>query len=234
MPDHKAGCLVCGEDLHYLKTPEKLECSFCQKEFESEVKCKSGHFICDGCHSLPANDLIEQYCINSDSEDPLEMALNLMRSPQVKMHGPEHHYLIPAVLITTFYNIKKDQESKQKNLKKAKGRAEKVLGGFCGFYGNCGAAVGTGIFISLISGATPLSKEEWKLANLMTARSLQTIANHGGPRCCKRNTYLAIKEAVNFLKENFDVKMNINEDIKCEFNKYNKECLEDECMFYNE
>ncbi|VUT25840.1 MAG: hypothetical protein MOIL_01256 [Candidatus Methanolliviera sp. GoM_oil] len=59
---------------------------------------------------------------------------------------------------------------------------QKNLGGFCGYHGDCGAAVGTGIFISLITDATPLSKHEWKLSNLMTAKSLLSIANHGGPR----------------------------------------------------
>ena len=90
---------------------------------------------------------------------------------------------------------------------KARQRAEHVLGGFCGFYGNCGAAVGTGIFMSLITDATPLSHEEWRLSNLMTARSLLTIAHAGGPRCCKRNSFLAIAEAVRFAQERFGVEM---------------------------
>jgi len=50
-----------------------------------------------------------------------------------------------------------------------KKRAEKVLGGFCGLYGGCTAAVGTGIFVSLVTNATPLSEGEWKLTNLTTA-----------------------------------------------------------------
>ena len=64
---------------------------------------------------------------------------------------------------------------------------------------------GTGIFVSLVTNSTPLSVGEWRLSNLMTAKSLLTIANHSGLRCCKRNTYLAIKEAVNFVKLNFDI-----------------------------
>ena len=38
-------------------------------------------------------------------------------------------------------------------------RATDIKGGFCGFYGNCGAAVGTGIYVSIITGATPLTRE---------------------------------------------------------------------------
>jgi hypothetical protein len=166
-------------------------------------------------------------------EDPLEMALALMRNPAVKMHGPEHHFLVPAVLLSSYYNIKKENSEKERKLKDARKRASNVLGGFCGFYGDCGAAVGTGIFISLVTNSTPLSVEGWRLGNLMTSKSLYAIANYRGPRCCKRNTFLAIREAVKFLKENFNVAMKIKEDIRCEFIDLNKECLKAECPFYN-
>ena len=58
------------------------------------------------------------------------------------------------------------------------------------------------------------------------------FALHGGPRCCKRNTYLALTEAVAFLKEHFGVELEINKNIACEFYDNNKECLADECDYY--
>ena len=101
------------------------------------------------------------------------------------------------------------------------------------FYGDCGAAVGTGIFISLITRANPLSKDEWKLSNLMTARSLFAVANVGGPRCCKRTSFLSIIEASAFLREHFSMALQVNKNIKCEFSSLNKECLADDCPFYS-
>jgi hypothetical protein len=229
---HKiSGCLVCGLELVYGKN-EKLECFYCHRVFLSNTKCQKGHYVCDECHSMPGNDLIETYCIATKLKDPLELALTLMRDPRMKMHGPEHHFLVPAVLLAAYYNIKGDQKDKKRKIQEARLRSSKVLGGFCGFYGDCGAAVGTGIFISLITGATPLSTREWRLSNLMTARSLSSIANHGGPRCCKRNTYLAINEAVSFLKKNFAMPMQINGNLKCEFSDINKECLKEKCPYY--
>ncbi|MEE8571487.1 MAG: DUF5714 domain-containing protein, partial [Candidatus Bathyarchaeia archaeon] len=111
-------------------------------------------------------------------------------------------------------------------------RASNILGGFCGFHGNCGAAVGTGIFISLITNSTPLSIHEWKLSNLMTARSLLTIAQHGGPRCCKRNAFLAINGAIKFLKTHLDITLKIDKKNRCGFTNLNKECLKQQCPFY--
>ncbi len=150
------------------------------------------------------------------------------------MHGPEHHFLIPAVLLTAYYNTAEiEDEKKAAGLKKARERAEKVLGGFCGFYGDCGAAVGTGITVSVLTGSTPLSKQEWRLSNLMTAKSLFAIANHGGARCCKRNSFLAIAEAVTFLKEQFGVSLPVHDGLKCEFSALNKECLKKGCPFHD-
>ncbi|MBN1785297.1 MAG: hypothetical protein JW815_06125 [Candidatus Bathyarchaeota archaeon] len=67
----------------------------------------------------------------------------------------------------------------------------------------------------------------------MTAKSLLTVAEHGGPRCCKRNTYLALMQAVEFLKEKFGVTLKVREDHECEFSDLNSECLRQSCPFYS-
>ncbi|MDD5095444.1 MAG: DUF5714 domain-containing protein [Dehalococcoidia bacterium] len=230
--EHKTNCLFCGAELVYADMAQPRECVYCQRTYESNVACTSGHYVCDRCHSLPAFDLIGEFCINSHSTDPLEVALVLMRHPAVKMHGPEHHFLIPAVLLSAYYNLKGDPDRKARKISEAQKRAKNVLGGFCGFYGDCGAAVGTGIFFSLITDATPLTTDSWRLSNMMTSKSLMAIALQGGPRCCKRNTYLALAEAVRFLEEKLGVVMAANPESKCEFSDLNKECLKEECPFH--
>lgn len=228
----KTGCLICGKELSYLEDTQSFECIYCNDVFNSNVSCEDGHYVCDLCHSRGANDIIEQFCINTDSTDPITMAITLMKHPAVKMHGPEHHFLVPAVLLAAYYNKTGKPDYKNDKVKKARKRAEKILGGFCGTHGNCGAAVGTGTFISIITEATPLSEEDWKLSNLMTAQSLVTIAELGGPRCCKRDSFTAILEAVEFLEENFVVVLDVDEHLKCTFSHLNKECIGERCPFY--
>lgn len=230
---YKANCLVCGAELKYEDKYTETRCHFCQEEFRSNVLCLNGHFVCDKCHSSLANEVISQFCIDSESKDPIELAVSLMKRPEVAMHGPEHHFLVPAVLLASYYNLRSEPDIKERKIKNAQRRASNVLGGFCGFYGACGAAVGTGIFISLITEANPLSIDEWKVSNLMTARSLLAVANVGGPRCCKRTSFLSIIEASNFLREYFDINLPVNNDIKCIFSSLNKECLKDNCPFYD-
>ena len=230
---NKVNCLLCGNELGYKNEHIKVVCEFCKKEYDSNVKCIKGHYVCDKCHSLPAYELIHTFCINSESQDPMEIAVTLMKNPAIKMHGPEHHFLVPAVLVSAYYNFKNDFNEKEKKIELAQKRAKNILGGFCGYYGSCGAAIGIGIFISLITNSNPLSKESWKLSNLVTAKSLKKIAKAGGPRCCKRNTFLALESASEFLVKHFKVDLPTNKEILCEFNSFNKECIQKKCPFYD-
>lgn len=232
---HAKDCIICGKELIYFDDYRELECIYCHKKFKSNVSCIDGHYVCDTCHSMDAIELIESYCRETSKTNPIDMAVELMKNPSIYMHGPEHHFLVPAVLITSYYNTLGEKDVKIKKLALAKMRAKDVKGGFCGFYGDCGAAVGTGIYVSIILGASPLSKESWGLANLMTGTSLISLARIGGPRCCKRNSFTAIGEAAKFTDEHFNVKLYDYENYRpvCSFNSRNSECLKGECPYYS-
>jgi len=229
----RTGCLICSNKLIYLNNSEGLACYYCNEIFDNNVKCINGHYVCKKCQGLSAYDLIETYCIKSKLEDPFELATILMRNPKFKIRGPEHHFLVPAVLLASFYNPKKAYDDKENSMRQARKRAEQISEDFCNSHGNCGAAVGTGIFISLITSTTTLSKYECKLSNLMTSKCLYYIGTYGGPQCCKQNTFLSIKEATNFLEEIFGTRMNIPDSPVCEFSKSNTECKKNECPFFD-
>ena len=229
---HQTGCMICGAALVYSQEHTERACAVCGAAFQANVACETGHYVCDSCHSSSANDLIQRVCSATKSVAPLALATQLMQSPLVKMHGPEHHYLVPAVLVSTYCNATRvPDDEKRRMIETVRRRAEDVKGGFCGFLGSCGAAMGTGMFISLITGATPLSRSEWGLANLMTSESLRAIAEHGGPRCCKRDTFLAIISAASFLRTRMRVDLEVGR-VRCMWSAKNKECLKDECPFY--
>jgi hypothetical protein len=56
-------------------------------------------------------------------------------------------------------------------------RSSKVPGGWCGYYGACGAAVGVGIAVSALTGATPLKGQERSLALAATAFALSHMVD---------------------------------------------------------
>lgn len=233
MSAHRTGCLICGRELRYFDQPRKLRCEKCGGEFESTAACEDNHFVCDKCHARAGYEAISDLAGRARSTNPIEIAAEMMNSPFVNMHGPEHHYLVAAALLAAFAKAGGDVDL-AKALPLARQRAEKVPGGVCGFWGCCGAGVGTGIFVSLITGATPLSAEPWQLANRMTSQSLAAIADNGGPRCCKRDSYLAILTAVDFVRDHLGVAMEKPGSVSCAFYPNNPSCKKAACLFWPE
>lgn len=228
---NKENCLICGAELEYFTTPRRMPCAICGQSFETTAACKNGHYICDSCHIAQGIEQIAAFCRQSSSKNPLVIMQQLMAQPVIFMHGPEHHVLVGAALLTAYKNsggaIELDSA-----LDEMIRRGQQVPGGACGFWGCCGAAVSAGIFISIITQATPLKEQEWGLANLMTAQALQAIGALGGPRCCKRNSFTAVKEAVQFVRQQFQIELELPEKIVCGFSPLNRQCKKEACPYY--
>lgn len=231
-PGHRRGCLVCGGALEYGTVPSRATCYYCGESHETETICRQGHYVCDRCHRAPAEEIISSYCSTTTETDPVAIARTRIDTPQVGVRGPEYHFLVPAALLASYYNVSGRPGLQAGKIEPARQRAGLVKGGFRATRGDCGTAVGTGIFISLVTGATPLSREEWRLTNLMTAKTLEAIALHGGPRCCRRNAYLAIMAAADFAKENLGVVMPILHPVTWTVTEQDAGCPAKDCPFY--
>ena len=182
---------------------------------------------------LAITDCCKEYFHSPQGRSPFDAALKVMEDANFPMHNFAHHYLVPAVLLTAVYVKQNIPEEKFfHDLQAVEARAKNVLPAFCGFYGACGAAVGCGIFMSVWTGTTPLSKDSWSLCNRSTAGALAAMADMGGPRCCKRNTFTALRFMKSYLLRQMSLEIDLPEKIKCEFSRFNKECLESDCPYY--
>lgn len=162
-----------------------------------------------------------------------EITMHLLECPELKMHCPQHHYLIPAAMLTAAYKVQgRPAEVLRDDLTEAMMRAKNVLPGFCGLYGSCGAAVGLGIFSSILTGTSPYSKGTWALTNRIVGEALIRMSEIDGPRCCKRNSFLALQEAEQFAREELEIDLGMTEKIVCEFHSRNPECKKESCPFY--
>ncbi len=222
-------CLICKAPLEYLATDEEMECELCHKVQNSKTRCVNGHFVCDECHTK-GMDSILSICFHSKSKNPIEIMENMMALPSCHMHGPEHHTMVGSALLTAYKNAGGEIDLTAALYEMQK-RGKQVPGGACGFWGACGAGVSTGMYISIVTKSTPLAKEAWGLSNQMTAVALDAIGKNGGPRCCKRDSYLAILEAVKFTKEKLGVKMELT-PIICSHSHKNNQCLQKDCPFF--
>lgn len=225
----KEECLICKAPLEYLSEGIEMECAICHKKEISTARCVAGHYVCDECHTQGIDQIIGA-CLGEASRNPYEILSRLMDLPFCHMHGPEHHVMVGSALLTAYKNASGKLDL-PKALSEMQARGRKVPGGACGFWGSCGAAISSGMFLSIVTEATPLAKEAWGLSNLMTSASLRTIGTVGGLRCCKRNSYLAIGEAVAFVKEHLGVEMELS-PILCRHSGQNNQCIGARCPFH--
>ncbi len=230
-------CEICGKNLIYATIQEDykdLMCKFCRKVLHSNIFCEDGHYICDICHSKGPIEIIERICEETNIKDPFELADMIMKHPNFKVYGPEHHVLTPAVILTSLKNnnIKKPNGEKItfSDIKEAIRRASKIPGGWCGFYGSCGAGMGSGVAISIFTGATPSTDKQRTLANQITSRSLDKIADNL-EHCCKRSVRLSIIETLQFLNEKFNIDLGFKCK-KCTFAIINKKCEGEKCPIF--
>jgi len=226
--EHTEGCLICGAPLEYLAEDVPMICAVCGKREPSKTRCVNGHYVCSECHTR-GMDALAAVCLNETGKDPVAIVEKLMDMPFCHMHGPEHHVMVGAALLTAYKNAGGTIDL-PRALREALQRGKGVPGGACGFWGACGAAVSAGIFVSIVTMASPLAKEPWGLANLATAAALSRIGALGGPRCCKRNSYTAILAAVEFAREHLGVSMETGR-VVCTRSARNSECLNERCPY---
>lgn len=230
-------CEICHKNLIYAAKQDEfkeLKCEFCGYLYNTNIYCEDGHYICDVCHSKGPIEIIERICEETKIKNPFELADIIMKHPRFKVYGPEHHVLTPAVILTALKNnnIKKPNGSEITlfDIKEAIRRASKIPGGWCGFYGSCGAGMGSGIAISIITGATPSTDYPRSLANQVTSRSLNKIADNL-EHCCKRSVKLSIFETLTFLKEIFDIDLGYYYS-RCIFSIKNEKCEKEKCPIF--
>ncbi len=225
-------CRICGNDLFPVIEPAEMICAFCGKAKVAKSTCDENHFVCDDCLNLEIKDVVKQLCLNSEQTDPIALAKQIMSLPAVKMHGPEHHFITPAVLLTTMANLTANRANLAYQLDEAQKLATK-LAPICTWHiGTCGAAIGASIFLLLWKGLNPDVESSWDEGNVVVANSLKRIAQLGSPRCCKRDTYIAIEETVDFLQENYNINLPISE-AKCDFSLINRTCKREDCIYFN-
>lgn len=221
-------CLICQAPLEYLCNDEVMVCAICHRKENSKTRCVGGHYVCNDCHTAGMDSIVGM-CLNERSKNPAEILEKMMAQPFCHMHGPEHHVMVGAALLTAYKNAGGNIDLSAA-LPEMISRGKSVPGGACGFWGACGAGISAGMFVSIISDATPLTQVPFSLANQMTAKSLDAIGKTGGPRCCKRDSYLSILAAIDFVAAHFSVKMD-KPKIICTHASKNNQCIGKRCPF---
>ena len=175
--------------------------------------------------------LIKNICLNTNIQNPIEIAMNIMDHKEINIHGPEHHVLDGAALLTALYN-----HNPSFNLEEALDelieRGKLMPGATCGKWGVCGSVSSVGAALSIIHHTGPLSNDDYYKDHMeLTSKILDKMSQIGGPRCCKRNAFISLSTAVDFMKDKYDIHLS-NQDITCHYMSKNKQCISIRCPFF--
>ena len=221
------GCVLCGGELEPADCA--AVCAFCGRETPTQYLCAAGHHICEECQLADWPQVVERVCESTRERDPSAIVNLIMRHPMSVMHSPQHHILVTPAMLAALRNGGL-RPLKPGRLASAIERTRGIPLGACGTRGECGAAVGVGALVSVLTGATYSKDRERSLALQATAEALLAIASAGGPRCCKQSVYLALETAALFLRREVDLGLPV--EPRCEFAERNEECKKERCRYY--
>ena len=224
-----SGCMVCGSPLNYLEHDRPQACSFCGIVKTANAVCENDHFVCDDCHGENAIDIVRQICLNTDETDMIDL-LNLIRShPSIPLHGPEHHFIVPGVIVATYKNL--GGIVTDADIRAAIDRGKTIPGGVCAFWGGCGAALGAGAAFAILLKANPIKAVERKIVQKITGAIINEINLLEAARCCQRETWTALKTAANLSKKYLPFSLCADGSTLCAQQSKNRECIGKGCPF---
>ena len=162
---------------------------------------------------------------------PVRIFKNMARKDYISIHGPEHHILDGACVLTAFYNAGGNIRLEE-CLDRIAREGLRMPGAMCGLWGICGAIASVGAALAIIDGTGPLSDDgTWGEHMKFTSQAIGELGRINGPRCCKRDAMIAFREGVRYINEHYSLVLEY-EDQPCEFSERNQQCLREKCPFY--
>ena len=225
-------CMVCGSPLVYLDHEAPLRCHYCGRVTAGNAYCEAGHFVCDQCHTGDHIEFIKAFCRESSEMDPFAIFSRMRESHLFPLHGPEHHALVPAAFLTAYRN--RFGEPPQGRIEAAIDRGAGMPGGTCAYWGGCAAALGIGVAYSAILRVTPLSHAERGGVQTAVSEVLARIGRLGAPRCCRRESYLALEAGCELSGRFLPHALPAGPLPPCDQMALNRECLGPACPLHPE
>ncbi len=134
--------------------------------------------------------------MTTTSQNPFEVAENLMDLDKVPMLGCENAWIATGALMASLKNqgiitVTNDHISEALNRTK-----KQAIGGYCGLTGVCGIAPAIGACFSVILSAACPKDQETATTMKVVGKIVNAIADQTGPCCCKNFVRTALREAI--------------------------------------
>lgn len=227
---HYSGCMICQSELVYSETQKVIKCEYCGEEKPTQTVCQNGHFVCNECHVMTAMKFIEKTLLSSSETDLIELFIKIRSHPEIPLHGPEFHSIIPGVVTTVYRNSGGDISDNR--IKTSILRGQEVKGGACGFHGACGAALGAANAVGAIILSNPLKPAERRITMQVSSVLLGALSEIEAPRCCQRDCYIVLKTLSGISKDILGKHLKAEKELICTQYQLNKECILSQCPLF--
>ncbi len=229
-PKSMADCMLCGKPLHYLTQDREESCVFCGKNLKANAVCEDGHFVCDLCHGSDMLEITKYICTHTDADDMIDLLNQLRAHPLFPLHGPEHHFTIPGVILAVYKNL--GGAVTDEEILSAIDKGKSVPGGVCGFWGICGAAIAVGIAFGVILKSSPLAPKPRQQLQQITQGVIKKLSEYEAARCCQREAWTALLVAADLSEKYLPLKLKGEGSLQCRQQGKNKECIRQDCPYF--
>lgn len=179
---------------------------------------------------------VAELCEASGDTCPSDLLEEVMSDTRCDAFGPIHHFIVGAVLLTCYRNALGGADRDawlHADLEELRQRSAIVPGAACAYWGVCGAAASAGMAHAIIRGNEPLKKEGWSDGQSMVADILDEIAKTGAPRCCKRDSRIAVTSAAKAFNDLLGCSMQTSSTLPlCKTMSKNTVCLGSACPYH--
>lgn len=177
---------------------------------------------------------VYETCLAWEGNDPAVLLEHLMGDARCVAFGPVHHFLVGASLLACSMNASGEGgDGLRAALDEMASRGDCVPGAACAKWGVCGAAASCGMAFAILAGNAPLRVEGWSEGQLMVSDILGQIARAGAPRCCKRDSRIAVRAAVPWFNAHLGTHLILGDEVPvCAVASQNKACLGDSCPYH--
>ncbi|MHB8843190.1 MAG: DUF5714 domain-containing protein [Nitrospirota bacterium] len=227
-------CAVCGGPLEYLTTAKEVRCDFCRRSYAAHAACPQGHVLCDSCHGKEARSVIEDLALTSTSQDPGEIAEQMMAHPLLPMLSCDHAFIAAGALMAAIRNSPYGKVSDEDIREAFMRTAQQAHGGYCGLTGVCGIVPAVGAVFSIFLGARCGTDREQKIVMEAVTQVSRAVTDLTGPSCCKAYVRAAVPVAAGIFAEKFGIALPIkNSSPSCGHAlKHPHGCREERCPYY--
>ncbi len=226
---YPSDCMRCSKPLVYLDKEETRTCTYCGQIGPANAVCESGHFVCNKCHSRDAAEIVRQICLHTDQTKMIELLDTIRSHPAFPLHGPEHHFTVPALIVSVYRNM--GGKVSDADIVCAIDRGRSVPGGVCAFWGACGAALGVGIAFGIILQSNPLKPGTRQKIQQAVGKIISEIADIKAARCCRRESYTALIAAARLSEQILSISLEAGAVPECRQQDINRECIRRACPY---